>query len=196
MTELPTSTYTWKLDISKAVQRNDVTDGKYFQSPYFKTHGFKWYIHFYPNFKNKEYVQIFVRLLLLPPIASKIIVQRNCQVLETNTNYSRTDEFDKDTMNWGWFPTTLKRKAIQNITKFTIVSDITLLDVFDSNGKDITEQYATPTEQKLQAPLSIIDNKNEEHEIRLNSLTTQMDQMMKNISQIQNTLKDIQLQMN
>eukprot|EP01084_Bolivina_argentea_P035240 65386_1 len=186
MAELPTSTYTWKLDISKATQRNHSTDGKYFQSTYFKMYGFKWYIHFYRNFKGKEYVQIFIFLLALPPAASSISIERKCQVLETNTNYSSTIQLTKDDMNCGLTSSTLKSKATQNITRFTIVMDITLLDVLDPNGKDISEQFINPTEQKLQAPLSINDNKYEEHEIRLNSLTTQMDQMMKNISQIQN----------
>eukprot|EP01084_Bolivina_argentea_P035241 65387_1 len=161
MTELPTSTYTWKLDISKATQRND-SDGKYFQSSYFKMHGFKWNLYFYPNYNEGtefERVEIILNLLSLPHVVSKISVGRNCQVLETNTNYSTKDEFDKDNMNWGWSKSTLKSKAIQNITKFTIVSDITLLDVFNSNGKDISEQFINPTEQKLQAPLSINDNK-------------------------------------
>eukprot|EP01084_Bolivina_argentea_P035242 65388_1 len=143
MTELPTSTYTWKLDISKATQLNHVTQRKYFESPIFKMYGFKWNLCFYPNFKDKEYVQIILCLLTLPPVASKIIVKRKCQVLETNTIWSSTPELSKDSMTRGWSNSVLKSKAIQNITKFTIVSDITLLDVFDSNGKDITEQYAT-----------------------------------------------------
>eukprot|EP01084_Bolivina_argentea_P317767 550982_1 len=120
MTELPVSTYTWKLDISNETQRND-SSNKGFDSPILKMHGFKWNLRFYPNYKSKEYVQIFVDLLALPPVALSISVKRNCQVLETNTNYSGTDEFDKDNMNWGWSKSTLKSKAIQNITKFTIV---------------------------------------------------------------------------
>eukprot|EP01084_Bolivina_argentea_P317768 550983_1 len=140
MTELPVSTYTWKLDISNETQRND-SSNKGFDSPILKMHGFKWNLRFYPNYKSKEYVQIFLYLLSLPPVASKISIERKCQLLETNTNYSTKDEFDKDKMNWGWANSVLESKAIQNITKFTIVLDITLLDVFDLNGKDITEQY-------------------------------------------------------
>eukprot|EP01084_Bolivina_argentea_P067915 123619_1 len=165
MTELPTSAYTWKLDISKATQLSRIL-GKCFESPTFKMHGFKWFLCFYPNInvKNKECVQIFLYLHSLPPGASsKVIVKRKCQLLETNTNHSsRTPlEFDKDHMNFGWRYGVLKSKAIQNITRFTIVIVITLWDVFDSNGKDITEQYINPTEQKSQAPLSINDNKYE-----------------------------------
>eukprot|EP01084_Bolivina_argentea_P317769 550985_1 len=141
MAELPISTYTWKLDISKAIQLNHDKEGKYFQSPYFKMHGFNWYLRFCPNFKGEEYVVIFLYLNSLPPIVSKISVGRRCQLLETNTNYSTTIQFNKDKKNWGWSKLTLQSKAIQNITKFTIVLDITLLDVFDLNGKDITEQY-------------------------------------------------------
>eukprot|EP01084_Bolivina_argentea_P317766 550980_1 len=102
MTELPISTYTWKLDISKAIQLNHSKHGTYFQSPYFKMHGFKWFICFYPNFNDKEYVQICIYLHSLPPVASKIIVEKKCQVLETNTNYSTTIQFNKDKKNWGW----------------------------------------------------------------------------------------------
>eukprot|EP01084_Bolivina_argentea_P251775 422423_1 len=156
------SAYTWKLDISKATQLSHSTQRKYFESPIFKMHGFKWNLAFCPNFKGKGYVQIALYLLSLPPVASKINVKRTCQVLETNTYYSITEQFSKGDLNSGWTNSVLKSKAIQNITRFTVVLGITLLDVFDSNGKDISEQYINPTEQKLQAPLSINDNKYEE----------------------------------
>eukprot|EP01084_Bolivina_argentea_P317771 550990_1 len=87
MAELPISTYTWKLDISMAKQLNHSANGKGFDSPIFKMHGFKWKLVFFPNFKGKGYVQIILCLLSLPPVASKIIVEKKCQVLETNTNY-------------------------------------------------------------------------------------------------------------
>eukprot|EP01084_Bolivina_argentea_P273058 465047_1 len=175
MTELPTPTYTWKLDITKETKRSG-TNGNYYQSPIFKMHNMRWYLKFIPNWQNKQQVQLFV-YILLPSNTSKILIRKDTQLLETNTIHTGDDPFDKEKTNWAWDtnPPTLKSEAIKNITRFTFVVKMTLLDVFDANGKDITEQYTDPTEQNLQAPLSINDDKYQEQEIRLNSLTTQMD---------------------
>eukprot|EP01084_Bolivina_argentea_P152472 265978_1 len=184
-TELPISTYTWKLDTTKAIELTE-SDGKYFKSPLFKMHGFKWYLQFYRNCKNKQFVGLYIFLHSLPPIISKIVMERKFHLLETNTVVPHTDTFVKGTKIWGWGTSSLQTNLIENIARFTIKTEMTLTDVFDSNGKDITEQYINPTEQKSETIVSINDGKYQEHEIRLNSLTTQMDQMMKSITKMEN----------
>eukprot|EP01084_Bolivina_argentea_P035237 65371_1 len=196
MTELPSSTYTWNLDTTNATQDTHDTFGKYFKSPLFKMHRLTWHLQLFPNCQNKQYVGLYLFLKMLPTNVSKIVMERRFTLLETNANYTQTTAFKKGVMNNGWSVNSLRTTAIKNMTRFTIKVDLTLIHVFDSNGKDISEQYINQTEQKSQAPMLVNDDKYQEHEVRLNSLTTQVDQMMKTMSKMENTLKDIQLQMN
>eukprot|EP01084_Bolivina_argentea_P188656 324699_1 len=140
MTDIPTSTYTWKLDTTTTNSVHN-QDGKYFESPLFTMVGFKWNIRFTPNWKDKHCVSLAVCLYSLPSRISKIILLRKFQLLETNTSYSREIIIEKDHKVKGWSSSTLKSAAIQNITRFTIIMQLTLLDVLDSNAKNITEQY-------------------------------------------------------
>eukprot|EP01084_Bolivina_argentea_P102655 183888_1 len=197
MTELPSATYTWNLDIKKATERTHKRDGKYFKSLIFMMHNFKWHLEFYPNCNDQQYVGLYLYLHVLPSTISKIVIERHIQLLETNTIHSSNPKpFTKDERVRGWGKLRLKSEEIQNMTKFTIKLDMTLFDVFDSNGKNIIKQYIHGTEQKSQAPISINDDQSQKYELRLNSLTTQADQIMKSMTKMENTLKDIQLQMN
>eukprot|EP01084_Bolivina_argentea_P188653 324694_1 len=141
MTDIPTSTYTWKLDTTTARNGIHSKEGKYFESPLFTMVGFKWNIRFFPNWNDKQCAVLFVYLYSLPSRISKIILLRKFQLLETNTIYSSEIIIDKGHRNKGWSLSTLKSEAIQNITRFTIILQLTLLDVLDSNAKNITEQY-------------------------------------------------------
>eukprot|EP01084_Bolivina_argentea_P188652 324692_1 len=140
MTDIPTSTYTWKLDTTTTNSVHN-QDGKYFESPLFTMVGFKWNVWFTPIWKDTHCVMLSVCLYSLPSRISKIILLRKFQLLETNTDYSSEIIFEKGHTIKGWHRSTLKSEAIQNITRFTIILQLTLLDVLDSNAKNITEQY-------------------------------------------------------
>eukprot|EP01084_Bolivina_argentea_P278975 476836_1 len=136
MTELPSSTYTWNLDTTSAIQGTHQIGGKNFKSPLFKMHRLVWNLEFYRNCENKQFVGIVLVLKMLPTNISKIVMEKGFTLLETNTNDTYTSEFKKGTMNHGWSVKSLKTTAIKNMTRFTIKVDLTLIHVFDSNGKD------------------------------------------------------------
>eukprot|EP01084_Bolivina_argentea_P295256 508261_1 len=173
--------------------------GEYYESKIFHVFGFAWYFKLYRDEleKSKKTGNALLNCFLveLPPNVSRVSIKRTDFIAETNTKYNTSIlKFEKDYMNWSWPDGVSTTKALKPFKNLTMTHKFQLVSVYDDAGKSIANQFLNSDDQKMSVPIN--SNKLQEYDVRLDSLATQVDKLMKDFNQMQNVLKDIKLQMN
>ena len=60
--DLPTKSYTWKLNV-KTASSESCSRGKYYQGNPFRMHGLDWVLRYYPNYKNEGSIELYLILM-------------------------------------------------------------------------------------------------------------------------------------
>jgi len=144
--ELPSSTYTWVLNIAESQKAGtNWLWGHYYQSKMLLMFGFRWRLKFYPDVTDQNQALLILQLLTLPVGVSRIAINQTTSVKETGLRFSADDKvFEKDSMDWAlWADDKMSLDAIKNINEFTFTIDVELNAVHDADNKDIIEQYLT-----------------------------------------------------
>eukprot|EP01083_Nonionella_stella_P183380 662534_1 len=197
------STYTWKItDPSLVRQMKNAKMKAHWSSPMFSGGGFRWYLDFYPNGDRNErigYAIIFMRLTFLPPKVKSIQIAKELRLIETNTvSTASVDTYEKVHMTWGWKPTQLQTKEIQNLTTFTFSAKINVCGVYDHEDNDLSNQYInTNIDESKQSPLQY--TKKSDHkllEVRLDSLTSSVDKLAHSFQSFEQRLIDLEQRTN
>eukprot|EP01084_Bolivina_argentea_P083689 151513_1 len=200
--ESPTGIYNWSLNTKSATKSNHPSCGSYYDSPSFRMFGLVWRLSYYTDFFGKGKGGIFLYLVIIPDTLSKMQIARMITVAEINHVNNATTTYDKDNLNWG----TTKTHPIPSadVSTLTIKIGMELINIYDNNGKDIFSTYTIPyrksarnNEQKNDDKTfsSDITNQIQMHSERIDSMATQIENITKNMTNMQKTLKDIQLQM-
>eukprot|EP01083_Nonionella_stella_P151753 485434_1 len=146
------STYTWKItDPSLIRSMKNAKNGAKWKSPIFSIGGLRWRLCVHPNgYSNDDngHVQLFLYLTFLPPKVKSIQVERELQLIETDTIKSAYNRYDKDNMNWGWPFKTLRIKRIESLTTLTFSAKIEIYGVIDHEDNDISNQYTNTNDEE------------------------------------------------
>eukprot|EP01084_Bolivina_argentea_P295255 508260_1 len=197
------SSYNWTIsDASMVKKMKSAAVEEGFLSSVFSMHGFKWYMKIYTNGASKERKGICCLYFYLAALPSKVkSVTTRRKLIFVDTTDSRIHQFTQDKMYIGWPTGTLKTAEIQNYNELTFRVESELIIVEDKHGNDIVNEYLTdemkvPTNEQQKMTQLEMENKLEMQGAQLKSITNQIELMTKSINGIQNSLKDIKLQIN
>eukprot|EP01084_Bolivina_argentea_P176516 305441_1 len=188
--------YTWNITDPSIVNKiKNAKRGESTNSDMFRMYGFNWYMKFYKEWQTwPGNAMLFLYLANLPPKISQISVKRCISIKEFNFQFSKTFRFNTTKASGaGWPKNTLLTNSVKNFDRLTIQCDIQILNIYDKNGNNVTDQYKNMNDVPQS---SSIDDKFKLQDIRLDSLANQVEILMKNVNEIQNSIKNIQLQKN
>lgn len=105
---------------------------------------FQWRFLFYPNgssvkFRNEAILSI--ELMAMPQNVSGISVYFELHIEETNTRWTHCSHFRPHHLSQGWETARVKFEAICALDKVTLRAKMYLVDVFDSEGDVVTQQF-------------------------------------------------------
>eukprot|EP01084_Bolivina_argentea_P052934 97185_1 len=135
--------FEWRIIDADLVNKiKKVKTGVDFESEIFELGQFKWYLKFYPNGYSANYsgsTDLFLRLASIPPNIAHISANYQLMLDEKNTKHFTVSQFSSKSASFGW--NKLKNTDIQNINTFTFRAVIKIIDVFDTDGNNITNQF-------------------------------------------------------
>ena len=94
-------------------------------------HGFKWYLSFYPNGKNKKQkgeIQLFINLKSLPGDILGISFYFQLLVKETNTSFINYGHFKNNCLSKSWIFSRIKTSQLQCLNKLTCTVRMKIID--------------------------------------------------------------------
>eukprot|EP01084_Bolivina_argentea_P212797 361641_1 len=142
--EVPSVKCKWCITDSNEINKmKTCKEGERFKSSIFNINvaSTKWQLNMYPNgdsSKHKGYIGLFLNLVSLSKNVSKISIKfRLC--INNIKSKTTTSDFDK-VIGFGWHNMG-KLKALKDLNSIIIELHMTILDIFDKNGNDITDYY-------------------------------------------------------
>ena len=91
---------------------------------------------------RKGYFNWYLHLASLPPKINKMYIFYRILLVETGSFYEYKTIFQCRQPGKGWGNDKLRYDEIMDLNTFSFKLDVIIIDIFDNNGKDISNDYA------------------------------------------------------
>jgi len=137
------SIYEWKVD--DAVQLNNIKTAVpgFSFNHHFKLHKLDWFLKFYPNgTKQSKQGNVFL-LLYLRSTPSVSRMSATCRVWlgELDKGREHYKDFNDKNKYTGWRSGLVKSAEIQSLERLTFSVTVTIFEIYDQSGNNVTNQY-------------------------------------------------------
>eukprot|EP01084_Bolivina_argentea_P318848 553052_1 len=189
--------YTWKIrDKALITKIKNAKPGQTFTSPTFRLCNLTFELQLYPNGQSETPGNVLIYLFMcgLSPKIHSIVLQRKYMLIEMDAENSRSNTIKQDKMYCeGWGVGMVKTSDLQKLTQMTFKIGITLCNVFDKDGEDITHKYLKKIECKTEDAISTVDQ--QLNSAKLDSVIMQIEKLNATIQTIQQEVNDLKLRM-
>lgn len=142
---LPTGSHEWRISDDAFISKiRRCKNAEYFVSEIFEIEGLRWSMQICPNGSSPQRRGLFnwyLHLAALPSKVEKVFVFYWISLLETGTVYGYRTFFQCRQPGKGWGNDKLRHSQIMDLETFTFKLDIAIVDVFDAEGRNISDGY-------------------------------------------------------